>query len=95
MKPPTAAQLRYLRGLAVATGTTFTPPRTRAQASREIDRLKTRPVDAHADRARERHQVQADLAQAPQDAVRFRREETSGYGSNCQWSHSTRGPKSA
>jgi len=37
---PTARQLRYLRALASKTATTFTPPTTRRQASREIDRLR-------------------------------------------------------
>ena len=39
--PPTAKQLTYLRTLANRTGTTFTTPTTRAQASAEIRRLKT------------------------------------------------------
>jgi hypothetical protein len=38
--PPTARQLAYLRQLARKTGTTFTSPQSRAQASREIARLK-------------------------------------------------------
>ncbi len=37
--PPTDRQLRYLRTLAARTETTFVPPGTRSQASREIDRL--------------------------------------------------------
>ena len=47
---PTPAQLRYLRGLAAATGTTFSPPRTSAQASREIARLKALPADSRSRR---------------------------------------------
>ena len=87
MKSPTAAQLRYLRGLAESTGTTFSPPRTSADASREIARLKALPADGPGDRRRERRQVQADLAQRPDDAVRVRPGETSGDGANCRWSH--------
>ena len=37
---PTAKQLSYLRTLAIRTGQTFTPPKTRADASREIQRLR-------------------------------------------------------
>ena len=39
--PPTAKQLAYLRALANRAGQTFIYPRTRAQASREIERLRT------------------------------------------------------
>ena len=39
--PPTFKQLRYLRTLAGRAGQTFATPRTRAQASAEIRRLKS------------------------------------------------------
>jgi hypothetical protein len=42
--PPTPAQLRYLRRLAERTGTTFTPPRSIRDASRQIETLKSRPA---------------------------------------------------
>jgi len=35
-RSPTPKQLRYLRVLAEQTGTTFTPPTTSTQASREL-----------------------------------------------------------
>ena len=38
---PTPRQLRYLRSLARRTGTTFAQPKTRAQASDEIKKLRT------------------------------------------------------
>jgi hypothetical protein len=38
--PPTFKQLRYLRTLAGRAGQTFATPRTRAQASAEIRRLR-------------------------------------------------------
>lgn len=41
---PTPKQLAYLRSLARRTGTTFTLPRTRRQASRQIAALRARPV---------------------------------------------------
>lgn len=40
VKPATERQLRYLRALAQKTGTTFTPPRTSRDASREITRMR-------------------------------------------------------
>jgi len=41
---PSAKQLRFLRALAHQTGTTFTPPKTRRQASRQIASLIARPI---------------------------------------------------
>ena len=87
MKSPTAAQLRYLRGLAAATGTTFTLPRTRAQASREIARLKALPTESRSDQQRDVRAVQADLGARPHDAVRVRSGETTGYGAGARWTH--------
>ena len=54
---PTRKQLSYLRRLAEQTGTTFTPAATRAQASREIERLKALPTTTAAERRRERRAV--------------------------------------
>jgi hypothetical protein len=84
---PTPRQQRYLRRLAEQTGTSFTPPVTKAQASREIKRLEGRARDPRADRIREQRAVQADLQAGAGDSVRHGRGETCGYGSNCRWSH--------
>ncbi len=84
---PTAKQLRYLRVLADLTGTTFTPPATSKEASRQIDELKQRPRTSRADRARDSATVERDLDQAPRDAVRHRPGETTGYGSSAHWAH--------
>lgn len=84
---PTAKQQRYLRQLAEQTGTSFTPPNTRAEASREIDRLKNRGRDGRADEARDRQAVQADLRTGAGDAVRHHPAETTGYGSGARWTH--------
>ena len=86
--PPTTKQLRYLRLLAKQTATGFTPPRTRAQASREIERRRRRPVSSrterHAERRAERRAVQADLhTRVLASAVRA--DEISGYGSSARW----------
>lgn len=43
---PTSKQLAFLRKLAQRTGTTFTYPHTRRQASRQIALLLTRPISA-------------------------------------------------
>lgn len=77
---PTPRQLRYLRALAEKTGTTFTYPSTRAQASREIDRLSRRPREPRDSRARdhvEDHQgVYATAVQV---------EEVAGFGASATW----------
>jgi hypothetical protein len=83
---PTSKQLRELRRLANATGTTFTPPRTRREASRAISALRGRRRSARIERAIERDDVvrsvrQGTLASAP------RRDEIRGYGSTARWAH--------
>jgi len=86
---PTGKQLCYLRTLAEQTGTTFTPPATRAQASREIERLTTRPSTSRAERGRERRAIQDALAHdVPASAVRPH--ETTGYGSTARWARDDR-----
>lgn len=44
MATPMRKQLTYLHRLAEATGTTFTPPRTTVEASREGSRTRTGPA---------------------------------------------------
>lgn len=85
---PTAKQQRYLRMLAEQTGTSFTPPQTKAEASREIERLTSRSRDGRSDRARERKQVITDLQMGVGDAVRHQATETAGHGSSARWTHS-------
>jgi hypothetical protein len=82
---PTARQQRYLRRLALERGVSFVPPRTRAEASRTIDRLLGRSSDSRADRWREIRAVQDDLARGAGDAARVRQEEVTGYGSTATW----------
>ena len=43
-EPPTRKQLAYLRALARRTGTTFTLPRTKRQASWQIALMRNRPI---------------------------------------------------
>jgi hypothetical protein len=80
--PPSDRQINYLKSLAEQTGTSFTYPKTRRQASSEIDRLiqlknfgctySPEPVEA-AERG-------AVYATAVAD------HEVSGYGSTATWS---------
>src|SRR3954463_14247202 len=84
---PTARQQRYLRALAEQTGTSFTPPATKAQASREIKRLEGLQRSPRAERIREQRAVQADLQAGARDSVRPRRDETRGYGASAHWTH--------
>lgn len=84
--PPTARQQRYIRQLAVQRGVSFSPPRTRSEASRAIDELKRRAPDPVADRRREIRAVQDDMAQSRGDAARvIEGVETTGYGSSATW----------
>jgi hypothetical protein len=78
---PTPAQLRYLRVLAEQTGTTFVNPRTRGQASTEIDRLRqlkatTSAPDADEGEAEPEQLVYATAVQPG---------EVSGFGSTASW----------
>jgi hypothetical protein len=62
----------------------FTPPRTRVEASRAIEELKRRRPDSRADQRRDRRVVQDRIAAAGDDA-RIRDREIDGYGSSATW----------
>ena len=80
--PPSPKQQRYLRTLAEKTGTSFTPPTTKAEASREIERLKKLSASPRHERAEDRQAI----VRAPRGgSAAVRRSEVSGYGSNCRW----------
>ena len=81
---PTRRQLRYLRQLAEQTGTSFTPPRTFAEAAREIDRIKQRCRSAPFERGEDRRAVSRGLVEQ-QPASSVRDDEISGYGANAAW----------
>ena len=68
---PTTKQLAYLRALAHRTGQTFTPPATRADASRDIRRLREATPSSRQELGEERRAIRA--------------EEISGYGASCEW----------
>ena len=73
--------------LAEQTGSTFSPPRNAADASRQIGQLKARNLSDRGAVARERRQLQADLASQSGGAARYRASEISGYGSSARWAH--------
>jgi len=77
----TPKQLSYLRHLALQTGTTFSPPRTRRQASCEIQRLKGLKASRGIHREAPRHHL--DPAEQPY-ATEQQLGEVSGFGSNAR-----------
>lgn len=83
---PTPKQLRELRRLAEQTGTTFTPPRTRREASRAISALRARRRSPRVERKLERRDISRAL-QASTLASAPRRDEIHGYGSSCRWAN--------
>ena len=82
---PTEKQLAYLRSLANRAGQTFTYPRTRRQASREIQRLKQAHPSSRTERSIERTDIADAIANGPTDAARLRGHEVTGYGSSATW----------
>ena len=81
---PTPKQLRYLKRLAERTGGTFAYPQTKAEASREIERLKGRPSSTRSDVVRELRAVTRELGERG-GAAAVRPNEVSGYGSSARW----------
>jgi hypothetical protein len=84
-KPPSPRQLSYLKALARRTGQSFTWPKTSAQASREIQRLKRTRPSTKAELAIERF-GDTQAIEAAQDAASIQGFEVVGYGSHCTWS---------
>jgi hypothetical protein len=91
-KKPTPKQLRYLRDLALRTGQSFAYPRSAAEASREIDRLRGARRTPGADRRRELRAVSREMAERRGDASAVDTDrELQGYGSTATWSGSVEG----
>lgn len=84
---PTRRQLSYLKALADRTGQTFTYPRTRQQASAEINRLTHTPPSTRTERRVERTLIADAIATGPLDSTRIRDDELAGYGSTATWAH--------
>jgi hypothetical protein len=74
-------QLSYLKDLARQTGTTFVYPKTRQQASREIDRLIALKKNRDAPLPLETDTGQLGLGYA----TAVKPGEVSGYGSTASW----------
>ena len=77
----TPKQLSYLRHLALQTGTTFVSPRTRQQASREIDRLCILKGKGRVPFRREPSIASDPLVYATAP----RMDEIAGFGSSARW----------
>ncbi|HEV3072128.1 MAG TPA: hypothetical protein VGY76_11975 [Solirubrobacteraceae bacterium] len=88
---PTSRQLHFVRSLAEQTGTSFTPPKTRAQASREIERLLALKESGHVELAIRSSDVKAEPIQAePVEtelvyATGVQPGEVVGFGSAASW----------
>jgi hypothetical protein len=85
-KPPSKKSLRYMKDLALAVGESVTYPKTQAQASAEIERLKARKGLSPAERRREDFEARREAGERHGDAAAVRPDETVGYGSRARWS---------
>ncbi|HVQ59477.1 MAG TPA: hypothetical protein VMS60_11290 [Solirubrobacterales bacterium] len=83
--PPTPEQLSYLRDLALGRGQSFAYPKTSAEASREIKRLRKVKRTSRADRRREAQVIGEDMAERRGDAASIRDNALAGYGSTATW----------
>lgn len=86
LKKPSSKQIRYLQDLALQRGESFVYPKTAAQASAEIGRLKSRRRMSAADRRREARELSRVMAERGGDAAAVRPSELTGYGSSATWS---------
>jgi hypothetical protein len=83
---PTKKQLSYLRTLADRSGQTFAYPRTRAQVSVEIRRLKAATPSTRLERALERREIADAVARGPENAASVDLDrDVAGYGSTASW----------
>jgi hypothetical protein len=84
---PTARQMQYLRDLANKTGQSFAYPKTKRDASREINRLKkvsAGPI-RRANRRRDAHEVMRAIRAELAAATAVGDVETTGHGSTAHW----------
>jgi hypothetical protein len=83
---PTSRQLQFLRSLAEQTGTSFTPPKTRTQASDEIKRLLALKETGHVELAINPNDVQAKPVDSDVVyATGVQPGEVFGFGSAASW----------
>jgi len=83
-EPPTKPQLRELRRLAERTGQSFAYPATRAEASKELQRLAKAEKSTAAERALDRQEIVPD-DHPMLSAARIYNDEIEGYGSSARW----------
>lgn len=81
---PTKPQLRELRRLADRTGQSFAYPATRAEASKELQRLAKAEKSTAAERALDREKMVRD-DHPMRSAARIYDDEIEGYGSSARW----------
>jgi hypothetical protein len=82
--PPSQKQLRYLRDLSLSRGQTFVVPRSSAEATAEIERLRARRGLSRAAKALE-HWDDRAIEERWAPATNVRPEEIDGYGSSAHW----------
>jgi hypothetical protein len=82
---PTDKQLRYLRHLAASRGQTFSPPRTRSEASEEIERLRNARPTSRVERRLEIFASGRGIADRWGGSTAVRPDEIEGYGSTARW----------
>jgi hypothetical protein len=88
---PTTRQLHFVRSLAEQTGTSFTLPKTRAEASREIKRLLKLKESGHVELAIRSSDGEAEPIEAQPDeselvyATGVQPGEVVGFGSAASW----------
>jgi hypothetical protein len=83
---PRPRQLGYLKSLAEQTGTSFTPPKTGGQASREIKRLLALKESGHVELAVMPGDVEAEPVGSELGyATGVQPGEVVGFGSNASW----------
>lgn len=82
---PSAKQLRYIKDLWIQVGETGTLPRTKAEASAEIKRLKGRKRLSPAERRRESFEARRAAGERHGDAAAVLSNEVRGYGARATW----------
>jgi hypothetical protein len=83
-KPATPKQLSLLSRLCEERGVTYTWPRDRADASRQIDRLLTMKRSSGVERFEDRSGVRHGF-ESRGGATAVRDDEVVGYGSTARW----------
>jgi hypothetical protein len=82
--PPTHKQLRYLRRLSLSRGQTFVVPRSKAEASAEIERLRGRRGLSRSAKVLE-HWDDREIEARCAPATEVRPGEVVGYGATARW----------